>query len=209
MKRGLFIAIEGPDGSGKSTFARRLEQEIAKKGIHSITTREPGGTAIGEKIRYMLLNPENEEMANRTEALLYAAARAQHVDEVIRPAIEAGKVVLCERFILSSLAYQGVGRDLGLEEVRAINLFAVDGCMPDVTLFFDVDPVVSMNRKEDEKDRLEAVGDAFHRRVFDGYKMLMQQEENIVIIDANQSPDAVFQEAMGHVLACMEKRDLK
>lgn len=207
MKQGLFITLEGPDGSGKSTFVAQMKQALAARGIEYIHTREPGGTPIGEQIRELLLHPDNTEMADRTEALLYAAARAQHVAEKIRPAIANGIMVLCERFVLSSLAYQGYGRGLGVDAVRSINAFAVEECTPDLVLFFDVDPSTSMARKGDERDRLEAVGDDFHRKVFEGYKQLMQHEENLVIIDANQDKEHVFKEGLSHVLACMEKRE--
>ena len=132
--RGLFITLEGPDGSGKSTIIKLLGDYLRNKGIEFIMTREPGGTLIGEEIRHIILDEKNTSMGAETEALLYAAARGQHIHEKILPAMEQGNIVLCDRFTLSSLAYQGVGRDLGIERVKAINDFAIRGVYPDLIL---------------------------------------------------------------------------
>lgn len=192
---GIFITLEGPDGSGKSTIIRLLSDYLKKKEVDFIFTREPGGTYIGEDIREIILNDKNTYMSSRTEALLYSASRSQHVHEKIRPRLEDGKVVICERFVLSSLAYQGIARGLGIEEVKAINDFAIEGVNPDLILFFDVDPIHALNRKTRKKggDRLEKEGLSFHKKVYDGYKELISMyPENIKVIDASKSINETF-----------------
>lgn len=191
--KGIFITLEGADGSGKSSFAARIEKELTNLGIQYIMTREPGGTIIGEQIRGILLDNDHDEMSARAEALLYAASRAQHVDEVIRPALAQGKLVLCERYILSSIAYQGYGRLLGEDPVADINRFATGGLMPDATLFFSIDPRLTLARKALAPDRLEEEGAAFHHRVYEGYVQAVHSYPGKVItIDATQTEDEVF-----------------
>lgn len=194
---GIFITLEGPDGSGKSTIVKLLSKYLEEKKIDFIFTREPGGTPIGEDIRDIILNNKNIHMSPRTEALLYAASRSQHISEKIKPALEEGKVVICERFVLSSLAYQGVARGLGIEDVKSINDFAIEGVNPDLTLFFDVDPIYALNRKTNKKegDRLEKEGLNFHKEVYDGYKELISMyPENIKVIDASKSVKETFEQ---------------
>lgn len=191
--KGIFITLEGADGSGKSSFAKGIAKELAELGILYTITREPGGTEIGEQIRDILLDNDHEEMGFRAEALLYAASRAQHVKEVIRPALEAGHVILCERYILSSIAYQGYGRRLGEEKILQINDFATDGLMPDLTLFFSVDPRRTLARKAGAPDRLEEEGAGFHGRVYEGYMQAVQRYPGkVVIIDATKPEEEVF-----------------
>lgn len=197
--KGIFIVLEGPDGSGKSTVIKHIRKYLEDRGIDVVETREPGGTAIGESIRRILLDNRNKTMLPETEALLLAAARGQHVKEKILPAIESGKVVLCDRFVLSSLAYQGVGRDLGIEEVRIINDFAIKGIRPDLTLFFDVEPETTLHRKTQDKggDRLETEGIEFHRKVYDGYlKIIRDCTERIVVIDATRTKKEVISQSI-------------
>ena len=155
--RGKFITIEGTDGSGKSTQIELLMDYLRKKGADVIFTREPGGTQISEKIREIILDVDNSEMTGITEALLYAAARSQHVEEKIIPALEAGKIIICDRFVDSSIAYQGAARGLGAEKIMGINEAALHGIMPDMTLFFDLSPEKGILRKKNERalDRLE------------------------------------------------------
>ena len=190
----MFITFEGPDGSGKSTIIQKVYDYLIENNYDVIKTREPGGSPIAEKIRNLILDTENTEMGYRTEALLYAASRAQHVEETILPALNENKIVLCDRFLISSLAYQGVGRDLGIENVRKINEFAINGVFPDFVLFFDVDPITTLKRKSslDTADRLEKEGNNFHERVYNGYKEILNSEKNIEIIDATQSVEDVF-----------------
>lgn len=188
MKKGIFISVEGPDGSGKSTQIRNIKNFFADKGIDIIFTREPGGTAIGERIREIILDKACSEMDNMTEAMLYAAARAQHVAEVIRPALAEGKIVICDRFVDSSIAYQGYGRKLG-DSVTVINDFAIGGCMPDVTFLLKMDPKIGRRRiRQDQQDRLEQEKDDFHMRTFEGYLELEKKyPQRIVGIDATGS----------------------
>ncbi len=199
MKNGLFISIEGPDGSGKSTQIEVLRKYFEKQGIDVLLTREPGGTPISEKIREIILDKNNMEMDDMTEALLYAASRAQHVAEVIKPALAAGKIVICDRFIDSSIAYQGYGRELG-DCVRVINEYAVRGCMPDMTFLMKMDPKVGKERiSESEQDRLEQEKLDFHRRVFDGYIEMEERFDRIIGIDAERSIDEISADIISHI----------
>ena len=207
MKKGIFISIEGPDGSGKSTQIENIKQFFKDKKQDIVFTREPGGTAIGERIRAIILDNNCSEMDYMTEAMLYAAARAQHVSQVIKPALAEGKTVICDRFVDSSIAYQGYGRRLG-EAVAVINSYAVAGCMPDVTFLMKIDPSVGQNRiRADQQDRLESEKEAFHDEVFRGYLKL--EEENpgrIVGIDASRSIDEIKRDIyskLEEVLNCL------
>lgn len=175
---GYFITFEGPDGAGKTTQIRLLEEYLTEQGNKILVTREPGGTSIGEGIRDIILNRENQEMDPITEMLLYAASRAQHVSQVIRPALEEGRIVLCDRFVDSSIAYQGFGRGLGMELVEGANRIALQGILPDLTLFFDIDPEEGLQRgsKRDQKaDRLEMETLNFHRKVYEGFRALCSE----------------------------------
>lgn len=197
----MFITFEGPDGSGKSTILNLVWEDLKKRGIDILKTREPGGPEISEKIRDLLLDPENRDLSPRTEALLYAAARAQHVDQWIRPALGKGSIVLSDRFILSSIAYQGYGRGLGSEEIKKINDFAIQEIQPDLVLFFDIDPLLSIKRKREnfEPDRLEQEMDSFHQKVFDGYQKILQQyekDDTFIRIDASGTVEEVFERVM-------------
>ncbi len=200
MDRGLFITFEGPDGSGKTTQIERLRSFLREKGYDAILTREPGGTAISEKIREIILDKNNMEMDYMTEALLYAAARAQHVAQVIKPALEQGRTVICDRFMDSSIVYQGFGRKLG-DCVRTINEYAVRGCFPDVTFLLKVDPEIGKLRiKADEQDRLELEKLDYHRAVFQAYEVLEKKyPERIIGIDAGRSIDEMNSEIQKHV----------
>ena len=199
MKNGLFISIEGPDGSGKSTQIEVLRKYFEKQGIDVLLTREPGGTPISEKIREIILDKNIMEMDDMTEALLYAASRAQHVAEVIKPALAAGKIVICDRFIDSSIAYQGYGRELG-DCVRVINEYAVRGCIPDMTFLMKMDPKVGKERiSESEQDRLEQEKLDFHRRVFDGYIEMEERFDRIIGIDAERSIDEISADIISHI----------
>ena len=192
MNKGLFISIEGPDGSGKSTQIENIKKFFADKNIDIIFTREPGGTAIGERIREIILDKNCREMDPVTEAMLYAAARAQHVAQVIRPALADGRIVICDRFVDSSVAYQGYGRKLG-ESVSVINKYAVEECMPDATFLMKLDPRVGRGRiDEKQQDRLEMEKDAFHLAVFEGYLELEKQyPDRIIGIDAARSIEEI------------------
>ena len=196
-KKGLFITLEGPDGSGKSTIAKLLKKHIEDLGYKCVLTREPGGTDISEKIRNLLLDNDNVEMTDKTEALLYAAARAQHTEEKIKPLLNQGVIVISDRYVLSSLAYQGHSRGLGIDEVMNINKFAMGKVYPDCTLFFDVDPEIALSRKfiNREGDRLENEGGDFHKKTYEGYKKAIEiYWKNIRLIDANNNVKEVLKQ---------------
>lgn len=195
---GLFITFEGPDGCGKTSIIN-LIKEYYKDNEKIIFTREPGGTKISEKIREIILSNDNANMSPRTEALLYSASRAQHVDELIKPNLEKGNIVVSDRFVLSSLAYQGGGRELGVEDVRKINDFAINGVNPDMIIFFYVDPLTTLKRKSlnENADRLELSGDDFHSRVYDTYMELLEEmkdDEVLRKVDATKSMEEVFED---------------
>ncbi|MCI1290656.1 MAG: dTMP kinase [Lactobacillus sp.] len=196
---GYFVSFEGPDGSGKSTALQNLLALLpatAKQKL--LVTREPGGSQVAEKIRQLILDPANQTMTDRTEALLYAAQRSQHVTEILKPALAANKIVFSDRFVDSSLAYQGAGRELGVPAVKAINDFATQGLEPDLTILFCIEPALGLKRIKHERpgqeDRLEQEQLAFHQRVYQAYLDLAEQApERFVKIDASQSPAQVVQ----------------
>lgn len=195
---GLFITFEGPDGCGKTSIIN-LIKEYYKDNEKIIFTREPGGTKISEKIREIILSNDNANMSPRTEALLYSASRAQHIDELIKPNLEKGNIVVSDRFVLSSLAYQGGGRELGVEDVRKINDFAINGVNPDMIIFFYVDPLTTLKRKSlnENADRLELSGDDFHSRVYDTYMELLEEMKDDKVlrkVDATKSMEEVFED---------------
>lgn len=197
MSKGIFITLEGGEGSGKTTMIGRLSNYLEERNIAFLVTREPGGIEIAEKIRSIILDPEHTAMDARTEALLYAAARRQHLVEKVIPALEEGLIVLCDRFVDSSLVYQGYARGIGIEEIRSINLFATEGITPNVTIYFDVDPEIGFARiaanQEREVNRLDLENRLFHDKVRAGYLKLVENEpERIKMIDASLSPDEVF-----------------
>jgi thymidylate kinase (EC 2.7.4.9) len=209
MDKGIFITFEGNDGSGKTTQIMLLADYLKKKGLEVVTLREPGGTAIGEKIRDILLDKGNRDMCPVTEMLLYAASRAQLVSSVIKPELERGRAVICDRFVDSSLAYQGFGRGLGTGNVWTVNRLAVDGCLPDMTFFMDIDADAAMARrcaKGGEADRIESEEMNFHRRVYAGYRELARQYPGrIRCIDVSRSPGEVFEEIRKYVDEFLEK----
>lgn len=192
--KGLFITIEGPDGSGKSTQLKKLCSFLKKRRADFVFTREPGGTAVGERIREIVLDKNHPEMDDLTEAMLYAAQRTQHVMEMILPALKEGKIVICDRFVDSSLVYQGYARGLG-EDVKTINDMAIKGAVPDITFLIMVDPETGRRRmKERDMDRLEQLAEDFHERVYEGYMKLAEKEPNrFFIVDGSLSPNEVFE----------------
>ena len=168
MKRGKFITVEGTDGSGKTTQIRLMEAYLNEKGHDVVLTREPGGTRISEKIREIILDLKNDEMGSTTEMLLYASARAQLVSQVIKPAIDSNKTVICDRFVDSSLVYQGFGRGIDIKIIEDINNSAINGVWPDITFFFELDPETALKRRMAETipDRIEKEKIDFHKRVY-------------------------------------------
>lgn len=197
---GRFISLEGVDGSGKSTQVNLLADALRAQGRAVVVTREPGGTALGEAIRDVLL--ADRAMEPMAEALLFAAARAQHVRELIRPALEDGSWVVCDRFVDSSLAYQGVARDLGVDRVWEINAPALDGCLPDLAIVLDVPPVVSAERASGPGDRIESEGIALQEAVAAGYRELsIRFADRVSLVPGVGAPDAVHASVMAVVAA--------
>jgi len=194
----MFITLEGPEGSGKTSQMPALAEYLRNAGYIVVSTREPGGTAVGDQIREVLMNLKNVEIVPRTETLLFLAARAQHVEGLIRPALENGKVVLCDRFSDSTLAYQGYGHQTNLDTLRALLDFSTGGLKPDLTLLLDVPVHSGLERKRDnsaEWNRLDAYAEAFHQRVRQGYKDLAESEpDRWVTIDATQDKETVQKE---------------
>ena len=192
---GKFITLEGCEGSGKSTQLQLLKEYFNEHGVDAVFTREPGGTEISENIRNIILSGKNTEMSDETEALLFAAARAQHVKQKILPAKADGKIVVCDRYLHSSLAYQAYARGLGYKFVSEINAYAIENCLPDVALFLDISPERAFERKggADADDRMEQSGIAFHRRVYDGYLALEDKFRNCFVkINADADVESVF-----------------
>ncbi|WP_432667647.1 dTMP kinase [Wukongibacter baidiensis] len=202
MMKGIFITFEGPDGSGKTTQIKLLEKYFKEKGYDILITREPGGTNISEQIRSVILDKNNTEMDNVTEALLYAASRAQHVAELIKPALIEGKAIICDRFVDSSIVYQGIGRNLGIDFVKEINDMAIRGTQPDITFLLKVSPKVGLSRRysSDECDRLDMEKLDFHDQVYQGYLELEKlYPERIIGIDASNSIEEIHRDIINIV----------
>lgn len=191
MKKGLFITLEGADGCGKTTQLNLLKEYLTSRGYEIVVTREPGGKGLGEKLREILLNYDGE-VSDRCEAFLYLADRAQNIDTIIKPAINSGKIVLCDRHTDSSVAYQGYGREQNIDNINKLNELAVNGVHPDLTIVFDIDTETSMERVGAEKDRLESAGIEFHKRVRNGYlEIAKKNPQRIKVVDASQTIEDV------------------
>lgn len=202
--KGLFITFEGPEGSGKTTVSQLVLETLKKEGYEVLYTREPGGIDIAEQIRQVILDPKNTAMDAKTEALLYAASRRQHLIEKVLPALKKGQIVICDRFVDSSLVYQGVARGLGIEAVYQMNLFAIEDIMPDATIFFDVAPEIGLARiaqnASREVNRLDLETLDFHRKVYAGYQMVLERyPERITRVDASLSLEEVYQAVLGEI----------
>lgn len=199
----LFITFEGGEGSGKTTIIQMLEKELNNLGKKCIVTREPGGIDIAEQIRNVILNVNNTKMDSRTEALLYAAARVQHLVEKILPALANDEIVLCDRYIDSSLVYQGLGRGLGIKNIESINMFACEH-MPNLTIFLDCPPEVGFQRIREnnrEVNRLDLEKKDFHNMVYNGYKQISKMyPERIITVDATKALDDVFNSVLNLVI---------
>lgn len=204
--KGIFISMEGPDGSGKSTQIELLKKYLETVGYDIVITREPGGTKISEAIREIILNREYVNMSYMTEALLYAGARAQLVAEVIKPALEAGKAVISDRFVDSSAVYQGMARGLGTDRIYSLNEFALQGIMPDLTIHLDLPARVGIGRKKDQKelDRMEMEALDFHERVAEGYRTLAKNApDRIYTIDATLDIETIHEEIVSKIKEIM------
>lgn len=206
----MFITFEGPEGSGKTTIANIVVKRLEELKLPVIYTREPGGSQIAEQIRKILLKRNNTSMDKLTEALLFAASRRQHLVEKVLPAIEKGEIVICDRFIDSSLAYQGYARDIGIQKVMDINLFATEGMLPDLTIYFDIDSELGLSRIDKdnnrEVNRLDLERLEFHKLVRQGYlEVLKLYPKRIVMIDASRSIEEVSEEVLNIILAKINK----
>lgn len=204
MNKGLFITVEGTDGSGKTTQIKLMEEYLVGKGYEVVLTREPGGTIIGEKIRSLILDPDNTDIGEISEMLLYASARAQIVSELIKPALASGKVVICDRFVDSSYVYQGFGRGIDFKVIEDVNRAALDGVIPNITFFLDIRPEVALGRRiaATGADRIEKEKMEFHVRVYSGYKKIASlYPDRIKTIDSNRGIEDISTE----IKECIDK----
>ncbi len=205
MQKGLFITFEGADGCGKTTQLNLLAESLQAKGCDVLITREPGGKGLGEKIREILLNYDGE-VSDNCEAFLFLADRAQHIDIIVKPAVEAGKIVLCDRHTDSTLAYQGYGRGVDLERLKMLNNIATSGFVPDLTFVFDVDVETSMSRVGNEKDRMESAGIEFFERVKNGYLEIAKKEpDRVKVINSNDSIENIFEQVKSYADLMLDK----
>ena len=207
--KGLFIVMEGPDGSGKTTQINLLKEYLEESGYECLITREPGGTVIGEEVRQLILNPEYKEMSPVTEMLLYAASRAQLVHEVIGPALEEGKIVISDRFVDSSIVYQGIARNLGISTVSAVNAPGIGIYRPDGIFFIDLLEAEGLRRKKEQKklDRMEQEGIDFHHMVSEGYRKVLSGRPEVMKIDGGRSIDTIQKKIRNHVDELLKKKN--
>ncbi len=209
--KGLFITVEGGDGAGKSTQINNINSYFVDRGYDVVHSREPGGTRISEELRSIVLSKEYAEMECETEMLIYAAARAQHVREFILPALASGKVVICDRYVDSSIAYQGYGRELG-EIVRIVNEFAIDGRMPDITFWLDIDPKEGKARasKTGDLDRLEREELDFHYKTREGFRRISEADaDRVKRVDAAKTPEEIKEEIFRHLDNLLRYKDMR
>ena len=209
--RGLFITFEGNDGSGKSSVIEAIKNELNQMGFETVYSREPGGSKIAEKIREVILDIDNLGMDDKTESLLYAASRREHIMKTIIPALQDGKIILCDRYLDSSLAYQGYARGIGIDKVYEMNTYATDGLLPDLTLLVCVKPEVGLNRIKSNNrgalDRLEVEKMEFHKKVYDGYLKVQEMfPERIKIINGENTREKVREDALRIVLDFLKEK---
>ena len=213
MKKGIFITFEGVDGSGKSTVLQNITERLKEDGFNNfILTREPGGSKISEQIRKIILDKDNKEEDLKTEALLYAASRRQHLVEIVEKALNESKLVLSDRYIDSSLVYQGYARGIGIEEVLKINEFAIDGRYPDLTFLFDLKPEIGLQRiqkgRNDKTDRLDEEKLSFHQKVYEGYKIIEKMfKDRIFTVDASKDIDTVTSSVYNKLTSFIKQHD--
>lgn len=203
-KRGLFISFEGCDGCGKTTALTLVEKKLNENNIYPLMTREPGGSKIAEQIRSIILDKNNTEEDIKTEALLYAASRRQHLIDIVLPALNEGKMVISDRYVDSSLAYQGYARGIGIDEVLSINNFAIDNLYPDFTFFLDLSAEEGLKRMKSrvrDSDRLDVEKETFHQKVYKGYQIINERfKDRIIKIDASKSPDEIASSIVSIIL---------
>ncbi|RHB47003.1 dTMP kinase [Exiguobacterium sp. AM39-5BH] len=207
--KGMFITVEGPDGSGKTTQLQLLVRSLTEIGYEVVVTREPGGTKVGNSIREVLLSPEHDEMTPRVEMMLYAASRAQNIDQVIRPALKRGAIVVCDRFVDASIAYQGYGLQYDLNQILSLNEWATAGIKPDLTFLFDLTPDQASRRMKErgQLDRIESRDESFHQRVYDGFKKILEHHpDRMVRIDANATIEMIQDEVLDITLERLNER---
>lgn len=200
--KGYWISFEGGEGSGKTTLIEMLRQELERRGHDVIVTREPGGVRIAEQIREIILRLDNTAMDPITEALLFAASRRQHLVEKVLPALERGQVVLMDRYVDSSIAYQGYARELGMTQIRQLNEFAIQGALPDITFWIDLDPEIGLSRIADSGrvvNRLDKETRLFHERVRQGYRQIAETEDRVVQIDGDQPPETIINQMLERI----------
>ena len=200
--KGYWISFEGGEGSGKTTLIEMLRQELERRGHDVIVTREPGGVRIAEQIREIILRLDNTAMDPITEALLFAASRRQHLVEKVLPALERGQVVLMDRYVDSSIAYHGYARELGMTQIRQLNEFAIQGALPDITFWIDLDPEIGLSRIADSGrvvNRLDKETRLFHERVRQGYRQIAETEDRVVQIDGDQPPEAIINQMLERI----------
>lgn len=211
MKDGLFITFEGCDGCGKTTALSLVVKKLNQLGIFPLVTREPGGSKIAEQIRNIILDKDNKEEDKRTEALLFAASRRQHFVEIVKPALDRGEIVISDRYVDSSLTYQGYARGIGIDEVLSINIFAIEGRFPDMTFFLDLSPeegVKRMKTRERSSDRLDDEKLSFHQKVYQGYQIVNERyKDRIIKIDASKTPDEISDDIVDKIIQEIKRRD--
>jgi dTMP kinase len=200
LKKGFFITFEGGEGSGKTTLLDKIKKYLESRNHHHVFTREPGGTDLGEEIRELLLKKRKEKVASKAELCLFLASRAQHIENVILPALREGKIVLSDRYNDSSIAYQGYARGLGIEEVINFSYYIIEDAIPDLTIYLDIDPKIALARRTDGFDRIESEKISFHQKIRDGFLILAEKfPERIKVIDATDSPEEVLKNAMNYI----------
>lgn len=200
MKKGIFITFEGGEGAGKTSLIERIKTYLLNKKLNLVFTREPGGTLFGEEIRNLLLKDRKEKVSAKAELCLFLASRAQHIQDVIIPALSKGKIVLCDRYNDSSIAYQGYARGLGIEDVINFSSYIIEKAIPDLTLYLDIDPQIGLSRVKSKYDRIESEKISFHQKIREGFLLLAEKfPDRIKILEASKSKEEVFESAMNYI----------
>lgn len=196
MEKGYFITFEGGEGSGKTTLIENINNAFLSKNLATIVTREPGGTKFGEHVRKLLLDQSDEKITSKAELCLFLASRSQHIQDVILPNIKSNKIVLCDRFNDSSIAYQGHARGLGIESVIKFSSYILEDLEPDLTFYLDIDPKIGLSRVKGNLDRIESEALSFHEKIREGFHILAKKYSRIKMLDATKSPEEVYHDAL-------------